>query len=379
MPILYLEGAKRCRETELELFRGLLDGISDQMGLAELYKQANTLFTVLLRTMNNQLIMDLELDSENYLHIPYIPIAGVVNPFDLTADRLKILIRKVIHEIENKQFDDFYAGTVRIYRESAIKVDKYLCALGEHSSVQPRTKEEVHWFRPKGRSELYARLAMTIIRRIISGEFDGQKYLPSIPKLMEEYGVMKDTACRALAMLNSLGFTNTIDKKGSVITLNGVTSNKSDIHLDEPIIQERLKLFTDALQIVALTSRSCAGAFSSVLRSTAFLMEERLLNTQDRRISPLFFQLLMNSFIHLVPHHSLKNIFSQLEELILWGHYLQIVDPSYYPQPYNTAIAMNELLAALKEQNHTRIADAYGNAFLLIYQDVCTVLSKVPV
>ena len=32
---------------------------------------------------------------------------------------------------------------------------------------------------------------MTIVRRIIAGEFDNEPYLPSIPKLMEEYNITK--------------------------------------------------------------------------------------------------------------------------------------------------------------------------------------------
>ena len=115
--------------------------------------------------------------------------------------------------IKEKRFDDFYESVLRIYNDTYQKVDQYLSLLGRHAEEMPLSKKDIPGFRTKRHSELYSRLAMTIVRRILNGEFDGQKYLPSIPRLMEEYGVMKDTASRALNLLNTLGFTQTIDKK----------------------------------------------------------------------------------------------------------------------------------------------------------------------
>lgn len=113
--------------------------------------------------------------------------------------------------------------------------------------------------RIKGHSELYARLAMTIVCSIVTGEFDNEQYLPSIPKLMEEYGITKNTARRALSLLNSLGIAQTIDKKGSVITAEGDTS---------------IAFIPDGL-----------GCF----------LENRLLTAPEDRISPLSFQLLITA------------------------------------------------------------------------------------
>lgn len=42
----------------------------------ELYRQAHAFYAVLLRPLNNQLIMDLEVDSEHFLYTPYIPLPG---------------------------------------------------------------------------------------------------------------------------------------------------------------------------------------------------------------------------------------------------------------------------------------------------------------
>lgn len=376
MPILYREGAKRCNESDLCLLDKILNNISEQMELPEHYQLANAFFTALLRPLKNQLITDLELDSENYLHIPYVPFPGIDDPFATTVGRTKTWFNRAILQIEQKQFDDFYAGASRLYCDSGVRVDNYLYSLGKYTSSNPKKNEDLHWFRIKGHSELYARLAMTIVRRIVAGEFDNEQYLPSIPKLMEEYGITKNTARRAVNLLNSLGIAQTIDKKGSVITPEGDTSFKSELNWAEPAIQERLSFFLDALQILTLTAHNCAASISFIPDGLGRSLENRLHMAPDDRISPLSFQLLMNTFIQLLPYQSLKNIFQQLDDLLIWGHYMQAIDKSFYPDYCEMALAMDDIVTALKAQRIDALPDAFSNAFTLVYQNVCMVFSK---
>ena len=378
MPILYREGAKRCNESDLYWLDKILNHISEQMELPDHYQLANAFFTALLRPLKNQLIIDLEFDSENYLHVPFVPIPGIDNPFATTFERTKTCFSKAIIQIKQKQFDDFYADASKLYRDSGERVDNYLYALGKYTESNSNKNEDIRWFRIKGHSELYSRLAMTIVRRIIAGEFDNEPYLPSIPKLMEEYNITKNTARRAVSLLNSLGIAQTIDKKGSIITPEGYTSFKSELDLAEPVIQERLSFFLEALQIVALTARSCASSISFIPDYLGQSVESRLRTASDNRITPLSFQLLMNAFIQLLPYQSLKNIFRQLDDLLIWGHYMQAIDKSYYPDYSEIALAMEAVITALKAQRSDALPDAFSNAFALIYQDVCMVLSKLP-
>ena len=86
----------------------------------------------------------------------------------------------------------------------------------------------------------------------------------------------------------------------------------------------------------------------------------------------------MKCFVQMIPCHSLKNIFQQMEELIIWGYYLQAVDPVFSPDSCCAATAMKELAAALRTQDQAVIANAYGNAFTLVYEDVCRIVSQIP-
>lgn len=112
---------------------------------------------------------------------------------------------------------------------------------------------------------------------------------------------MKDTASRAVALLNSLGFARTIDKR--TVTLNGTTAISGSIDFSEPLIRERLTYFMNALQIVALTAAVVPLPFF-FFRNLALFMEDRLSAAQGSRTTPLSFQILMSSFIQMLPCHS---------------------------------------------------------------------------
>ncbi|RGY95922.1 GntR family transcriptional regulator [Clostridium sp. AM58-1XD] len=379
MPVLYREGAKRCNASDLRYFDNIMNNVSEQMELQDHYRLANTFFTALLRPLKNRLIIDLELDSENYLHVPYIPFPSVENPFATTAARTQTWFKNAIDQIEKKQFDDFCDSASKLYCASGQRVDSYLYSLDKYTEGTPKKKEEIRWFRAKVHSELYARLAMTIVRRIITGEFDNEPYLPSIPKLMEEYKITKNTARRVVNLLNSLGIAKTIDKKGSVITRKGDIAFKSELNLVEPVIQERLSLFLEALQIVALTAHNCASSITFIPDNLGRSMENRLRTASDNRMCPLSFQLLINAFIQLLPYHSLKNIFRQLDDLLIWGHYMQAIDKSFYPDYSELALAMDAVVTALKGQRSDVLPDAFSNAFSLVYKNVCMVFSKHPI
>ena len=59
-------------------------------------------------------------------------------------------------------------------------------------------------------------MARDLFKRTEMGEFDSRIYLPSVPQLMQEYGISKSTASNAIALLSDIGFVRILDKKGIV-------------------------------------------------------------------------------------------------------------------------------------------------------------------
>lgn len=369
LPVLYREGARRCGELELQALQRAIDGIKMDMEPLELYRQANYFFTALLQPFHNQLIFDLELDAENFLYVPYFAVSGTENPFLLQPDHLINWLQTAKGQIAAGQFDLLYKSIIRFYRETAKKTDDYLKTLSCITNQTVSVDMQTHWFRAKGRSELYARLAMTILRRIVSGEFNGCKFLPSIPQIMAEYGVMKNTASCAVALLNSLGVVQTIEKKGTIIVPDQCEQNRVCVDITTPVVQKRLSLFWDAFSIIVLTARACAEAFIPISAEFIRDMEYKLQGVSIKRMNPLSVQVLMHCLIQLSACHSLKNIFQQLNELLLWGYYLQSALP--YPEFEELRAAMEEVKDCVRQQKQEKLPQALERAFLQIYRDIC--------
>lgn len=77
----------------------------------------------------------------------------------------------------------------------------------------------------------------------------------------------------------------------------------------------------------------------------------------------------MHCLIQLSACHSLKNIFQQLNELLLWGYYLQSALP--YPEFEELRAAMEEVKDCVRHQKQEKLPQALERAFLQIYRDIC--------
>lgn len=381
LPVLYAEGARRCEEPELNAMKHAIRQISAESSLPDTYSHLNSFFAALLSPFRSSLMTDLEMDAENYLHVPYIPFSGAEDPSFWPVPHLREWLQESLELILCKQYENFYHRLHRVYQEAAVRTDRYLQALAAQQRPELPKERVIRWFRVKERSELYAHLAMSILRRIASGEFSGQQYLPSIPKLMEEYGVMKDTVSRAIAFLNSMGVTQTIRRKGIILVPGGFQIQKGTaaVNFSDPLIIGRLSLFLEALQFITLTVRTSLTVEPSVPESEIRHIEAHLLSVSGSdQLSPLSVQLMMGLLIRIVPFHSLKNIYRQMNELLLWGYYLFSAEAAPATALDEILTAMENVVSALKNPQQTRLSDAFYKAFAKIYQDVLAVVATLP-
>ena len=380
LPALYREGARLCQETEFTIMRDAIDGIAGHMELSALYRQANLFFRAVLKPFNNLLIQDLQLDAESYLDVPYIPYPGVKAPSYQAESRVKAWLETALNRILRKQYDAFYDSILDFYCKTQSTIDGYLEELSRAIPAPVPRKADIRWFRTKGHSELYIRLAMSILRRIAGGEFEGKKYLPSIPRLMEEYGLMKETVCRSIALLNMLGIAETKAKKGTILVTGEIQGSISPASFDfsDPLIQQRLALCMDTIQIMALSAGICAKSFTPVTEEWLHRAEEKLFSASLHSLNPRSVQLLMDYMIQFAPCHSLSNIYSQLNELLLWGYYLYAADASYYAPQEKLQALMRDVVKALREKDSSALPAALEKAFLQIYRDIHFVIAQLP-
>ena len=87
----------------------------------------------------------------------------------------------------------------------------------------------------------------------------------------------------------------------------------------------------------------------------------------------------MDILIQLAPCHSLKNIYLQLNDFLIWGYYLFAIDESLYVNDGKTLQAMKDVAACLQGKGSAALPDVLENAFWQIYQDIHTVVSRSPI
>ena len=249
MPALYAEGARRCPDpTRL---RAGLESIRPGMSGSEACGRAAEYLTQMLLPFRNPVLLDLQADMEHYVRVPALSLPGPTGSPDVAADYAKARLSAFQDLIEQGRTADAEAWLVQMYRKAGRRADRYL---GQVQRQCPPAGEELpyRWFSCKGRAHLYTVVARSLYRRALAGEFAEDAYLPSVPVLMQTYGVSKSTACAAVALLSDIGFVRTLDKKGSVLRQGG---ELPPLRLERNVIDEQLILFLDALQILAVCAK----------------------------------------------------------------------------------------------------------------------------
>lgn len=379
MPVLYCEGARRCGPAELRRMQQAVDGLSADLTQSEIYQRANRFFGCLLQPFHNPLLMDLQADAETYLRVPYLPFPEIEDPSLLSFQGVKTRLTSALKLIRQGSFDHFYAQASDMYRRAHDNVQRYMTALSHKIPCGDEIEESYRWFTSKGHAELYLQVALSLLRRISTGEFKGQIYLPSIPSLMREYGVMKNTASRAIALLGALGITQTLDKKGTVLTDESASPHKMRFDLTDHTIQKRLVLCLDALQIMALTANASAQMVFAHLHEEYFVsLEAKLTGTNSLNQGSVAVQLMTGCLIQFSPYHSMKNIYRQLNEAILWGYYLKsVAEEEESPYPKAIQEAFLSFIKAAKEKDCNAFAASMQSAFTLIYMQTRQIVSAV--
>jgi GntR family transcriptional regulator len=70
---------------------------------------------------------------------------------------------------------------------------------------------------PRGREPEYRQLAAILRRRIYSGQIPAAGVLPSEQQIRDEFGLSRNTARRAIAMLRSDGVVVTVAGRGTYV------------------------------------------------------------------------------------------------------------------------------------------------------------------
>ena len=137
------------------------------------------------------------------------------------------------------------------YRPAA---EEILTFIEEACKEYPLDEEEpipFWWSIYRQRPQIRYTLVSDIIRDVIRGRYPQGSYLPSLPRLADQYQVSVNTIRRALDILEGLGVASSLQGKGTL-----VRKEPGEINMEKTEIQEGMRLFQDSMELLEATIRT---------------------------------------------------------------------------------------------------------------------------
>lgn len=259
-----------------------------------------------IRSLKNRLALNLYWEAIRYLQFPYLEGAKGEVPFRLEPG---ISSREDIAALLNGRFET-----------SCRKASEALFAfLREVKAECPPDQEEpvpFRWTVSRLRPQLRYSLASRMISGILSGQYPVGSYLPSLPKMMERYGVSRNTVRRSLDILEQLGVVLPQQGKGTLVYMEPRETDYS-----RPEIQVGLRLYLESLQLLTLTipqvSRYTLEAVSPEQRLWLLESFKRL---REEKQEYLCFDICLTFVEEQCPLASIRECYGRIRELLLWGY-----------------------------------------------------------
>lgn len=361
-PILPTLQARGLMQTEnLELLQKKVDSLNESMSHQKIVQRVSDLFLDLLKPLNNPVLCDFQTDMMHCTYVPQFSFLALEPRYVLSLTKIKRQYQQILDAASAHQLELTEDLLKQLYYESLNRSEKILKLLKKQSQGQ-RSERVFIWVAVKNRAHLYAVIARRLYRRIQSGEFESQPYIPSVPELMKEYSVSQVTALSAVALLNDIGVVRTLDKKGTIV--NPGESVWQPLRLEPQIIKENLCYFLDALQILAVCIKNVTYSIlidlkPEVLRALAAdwrVRKGQLMNGQ------LFSDILEQLRLH-APYQTLSVVFEQLDDLLLWGYYL-LRGRSLQPVQPMIEHHFEQLLKALEKADVQQLAEDIEDLFV---------------
>ncbi len=364
LPPLRALGAARL--PRFDALRSLADSLEEGMEPEKFFQQVSLFFLELLAPFRNRVLADLQTDVSHRIHIPYPSFLTDESTGRLSPAQMRAAFHALLDALYEKDFSAAAQMLRAQYRGFMAWTERFFAALEQRYpdlrvEPLPQTPGE------KTRQPLYTSVARHLYRRIQAGEFEGRRFIPSLPELMDAYGISQATALSAVALLSDIGVLQMHPKKGTSVARPG--SPFAPVRLSRESILEHLILFLSALQILSC----CAGCLSEALLAGLDEAERRddaaRLQSCAAQGSGAFIRVLLELFRRHAGEDCLARFITQLDDLLIWGHYLSRA-------PSGTRAKTQRLVAerfaalpgALERGELSAFSAGVGELFVLTYR-----------
>lgn len=269
-----------------------------------------TLYFSVLRTFNNDLLLNLYWQCLRYLNFLY-PRRNEEN----VDYELKKSLSPLSLDDMKQEFDDYFDGLQN-------QVLDFIQNIYEKEHLEHVDQIPFSWTIYRRRPQVRYTLASTIIREILWERYPLGSYLPSLPQMAEQYQVSLSTVRRTLDVLHSLGVTRTFMGVGTKVCLEPVDSevmNRSEI-------RENLRLHGDGMQILALTVREVTiFTLESVTKEKREALLQTVKELYGKNSGILCIDVLLSFISSECPSAIIRECYGKLRELAAWGYILSAV------------------------------------------------------
>lgn len=259
-----------------------------------------------LSALNNRIALNLLWEVIRYLRFPYLAngmetLSGLQNTDSLTRQEAISLFKK----------DAAYA-----YDLASHKLFDFLDDASTGAFDRNQEQIPFSWHIYRQRPQLRYSLCSRLIREIMQGKYPDGTYLPSLPNMVELYGVPLMTVRRALEIMEEIGLTKSHHGKGTQVCIR-----KAEFDFSRSAIQEGYKFYLDSLQILSLTIRRVSlhtWNHASAKKRKA-LLEQCTSLLSHKQCSHCFESCL--TFIEKEsPLPMVRECYGRLRELLAWGY-----------------------------------------------------------
>ena len=272
--------------------------------------------------LKNDLLMRLIWQIFMFYQAPFLSVAE--SPDELKLDAAPLL--RMTGYCREEKWDQLRAAV----DSSQEKFSLALIRFYDSRIVQPSPKSQTAflWCSYKKPSQICYSLGMELLIQISRGSYPAGTYLPPAGKLAKEKGVCVSTVRRALAVLNGIGVTKSVNGTGTqVLPVEQIGEN---CDLTQSAVRRRLLDFAQSLQLLALSCKEVSQVtLTSIDRSAVGQFVDRLCLLERVQRCGLAPYGILELITHLAPYQALRTVYGQLFQQLMWGYPLR----SMYKEP----------------------------------------------
>lgn len=360
---LFYEGMKNCNKNNLIQLENVInymeENIYDDLKVIALNKEISKIVT---RQINNKFI---DFILNHLFFFSLVPISIDYKDCIKIYVKYKNIIK--LMKLESFDFKDIHIPDISPYFFKLIEkydfmLDKKFRYYDEYGNLKILIKSEF----------MYKSIYLDILNQILMKRYKQYDFLPSEAALGSIYNVSSITVKKAVKTLKEMNIVNPVKGKGIQIIISYEDLKKRNLNNSDNIM--RLKVHTESMQFLAITSKSSAQhIYKYISQREAYELYDRFVNEWEKNpglYSCLSF-VLLDFMIKHIQYSILKDIYENVKCTFYYGLYIQgrFGDGFYYPYKKRYKMCLT-IVQELKNRNKENFSEGIKNFFESVYNDI---------